>query len=99
MTPKRLEKLLKPSDDGALGDLIRRARQMGDLAEALARTLGPELGDGIVAANIRDGGELVVVCRSSAWASRLRFESEAVLDAARESGADVSTCTVRVSQG
>ena len=99
MTPKRLEKLLKPSDDGALGDLIRRARQMGDLAEALARTLGPELGDGIVAANIRDGGELVVVCRSSAWASRLRFETESILDAARQAGADVSTCTVRVSQG
>ena len=99
MAPKRLEKLLKPSDGGALGDLIRRARDMGELAEALAGALPPELAEGIAAANIRDGGELVIVCRSSAWASRLRFEAETILDAARRTGADVSTCTVRVSQG
>lgn len=99
MTAKRLENLLKPSDDGGLGDLIRRARDMGELATALGRALPAELAEGIVAANIRDGGELVVVCRSSAWASRLRFETESILDAARQTGAEVSTCTVRVSQG
>ena len=99
MTAKRLENLLKPSDDGGLGDVIRRAREMGELAGALASRLPAELADGIVAANIRDGGELVVICRSSAWASRLRFETGSILDAARQAGAEVNSVSVKVSQG
>ena len=99
MSTKSLENLLKPNKDGGLGDVIRRAKEMGELATALSSALPADLADGIVAANIRDGSELVVICRSSAWAARLRFETESILDAARKTGADVSSCTVKVSQG
>ena len=71
---------------------------MGELASALTGALPPELADGIIAANLRDNGELVVICSSSAWASRLRFESERILAVARNAGAAAETCTVRVSQ-
>jgi hypothetical protein len=98
MSPKRLENLLNPNKDGGLGGLVRRAREMGELATALSSGLPPELAAGVVAANLRDDGELVVICPSPAWASRLRFESERVLAAARDAGVDATTLTARVSQ-
>ncbi len=97
MPAKRLENLLNPSADGDLGDVIRRAREMGELSTALGLSLPAQLSEGIVAANLRDDGELVVICASSAWASRLRFEADQLVAAAREAGADVKSCTVRVS--
>jgi hypothetical protein len=98
MDPKSLQKLLNPNNDGGLGDVIRRAKEMGELASTLSAALPADLADGIVAANIRDGGELVVVCESPAWAARLRFEGEHLMAAARQSGVEVSSCVVRVSQ-
>jgi hypothetical protein len=98
MPTKSLENLLNPNNDGGLGDVIRRAKEMGELATALTKILPVDLAEGIVAANIRDSGELVVICRSSAWASRLRFETESILDAARKTGADVASMSVKVSQ-
>ncbi len=97
MPAKRLENLLNPSTNGDLGDVIRRAREMGELASALGTSLPPKLSDGIVAANLRENGELVVICASSAWASRLRFEADQLIAAARRTGADVQSCTIRVS--
>ena len=98
MATKSLENLLNPRKDGDLADLVRRARDMGELASALARAVPAEEGASIVAANVRDGGELVVICRSSAWASRLRFATDALLAAARAAGADVTRCRVRVAR-
>lgn len=98
MDPKSLQKLLNPNNDGGLGDVIRRAKAMGELASILSTALPADLADGIVAANIRDGGELVVICASSAWAARLRFESERLIAAAQKSGAEVTSCVVRVAQ-
>ena len=97
MPAKRLENLLNPSADGGLGDVVRRAREMGELAAALGKSLPPRLSEGIVAANLRENGELVVICVSSAWASRLRFEADQLIAAARQTGADVQSCTIRVS--
>ena len=99
MTTKQLGNLLKPSNDGDLGDLVRRARQMGELTDILARALPPDQAQGIVAANLREGGELVVIAATPAWASRLRYEADALLKAAQESGVQAHTCRVRVSQG
>ena len=96
MAAKSLENLLNPSKDGDLANLVRRAREMGELASALARALPPEEAAAIVAANVRDDGELVVLCRSSAWASRLRFAADALLAAARAQGARATRCSVRV---
>ena len=97
MPLKSLENLLKPSDDGGLGDLVRRAREMGDLVARLQDSVGGDEGANICAANVRDDGTLVVLATSPAWAARLRFETATLLQAARDSGADVKTCKVRVS--
>ena len=90
--------LLNPCKDGDLGELIGRARQMGELTGILCKSL-PEADRGaIVAANVREDGELVVICASSAWASRLRYESDRLLKAAQEAGVQAIRCRVRVSQ-
>jgi hypothetical protein len=97
MSAKSLEKLLNPSKDGDLASIVRRARDMGELVGTLAAAVPPEEGAAILAANVRDDGELVVLCRSPAWASRLRFSADALIAAARASGAEVSRCRVRVA--
>ena len=98
MAAKSLENLLKPSHDGDLGNIVRRARDMGALAAALARSLPPEEAESIVAANVRQDGELVVLCQSPAWAARLRFASDTLLDAARAHGAQADRCSIRVAR-
>ena len=98
MATKSLENLLNPSQNGDLGSIVRRAKDMGALAAALARALPPEDGASIVAANIREDGGLVILCQSPAWASRLRFSSDILLAAARAHGAKASHCTIRVAR-
>ncbi len=98
MSADKLENLLNPSKAGDLGDIIRRARRMGELTEILSGAMPECDKTAIVAANIRDDGELVVICASSAWASRLRYESENLLKAAQDAGMSAHTCRVRVSQ-
>ena len=98
MPAKRLENLLNPSNDGGLGEIVRHARDMGELVQMLQLSLPPDQAGSIVAANIRDDGELVVLAASSAWASRLRFETDRLIDAAKQTGASVESCTVRVSR-
>jgi hypothetical protein len=98
MAAKSLENLLNPSKDGDLANIVQRARDMGELACALARALPPDEGASILAANVREDGELVVLCRSPAWASRLRFAADVLLEAAKAQGAEASRCTVRVAR-
>ena len=98
MAVKSLENLLNPSKDGDLASIVRRAQDMGELAGALAAAVSPDEGASILAANVRDDGELVILCRSPAWASRLRFAEDALLAAARAAGANVSRCSVRVAR-
>lgn len=99
MTAKSLENLLNSNADGQLGDLVRRAHDMGELVTALQQALPDDMKDFVRAANIRDDGELVVFVTSPAWAARLRFETDTLLDAARGTGASVTSCKIRVSQG
>lgn len=95
---KRLDKLLNSKGANPLDELVHRAQNMDDLAAAL-RAAVPEVGGGeIVAANLRDNGELVVVCRSSVWAARLRFEARTLIDAARARGHAATRCRVRVER-
>jgi predicted nucleic acid-binding Zn ribbon protein len=65
----------------------------GDLANIVQRARAS-----ILAANVREDGELVVICRSPAWASRLRFTADVLLEAARAQGAEASRCSVRVAR-
>ena len=99
MPSKKLKNLLNPSADGDLGELISRARRMGELTDILASALPESDRNCIVAANIREDGELVVICASSAWASRLRYETDTLLEAAVRAGMTAHTCRIRVSQG
>jgi hypothetical protein len=98
MPPNKLKHLLNPSNDGDLGELIGRARRMGELTDILASALPESDRSAIVAANVRDDGELVVICASSAWASRLRYETDVLLRAATRAGISATTCRIRVSQ-
>ncbi len=98
MPTRKLKNLLNPNNDGDLGDLINRARRMGELTDVLTNALPESDRTAIVAANIREDGELVVICASSAWASRLRYETEKLLQAAEDAGVSAATCRIRVSQ-
>ena len=98
MPAKRLGSLINPLNNGELADIVRRARDMGALVEALAQSLPPDEAGSLVAANLRDDGELVVICRSPAWAARLRYEADTLLDAARRHGAGANRLTVRVAR-
>ena len=98
MPSSKLKNLLNSSNDGDLGELINRARRMGELTDILANALPESDRSAIVAANVRENGELVVICASSAWASRLRYETEVLLKAAKDAGAIAHTCRIRVSQ-
>ena len=97
MPTKSLENLLNPNDDGQLGDIVRRAQDMGELVNRLQKALPNDMKDSVRAANVRDDGELVILASSSAWAAKLRFEADILLDAARQGGATVTSCKVRVS--
>lgn len=98
MTIIRLEKLLKTGSGGALDEIIQRAQNMDELTMALRAVLPADAAQNLLAANLRDDGELVLICSSSAWASRLRFESDSLMAAARAAGLTVSSCRVSVSQ-
>ncbi len=98
MPSNKLKSLLNPSAHGDLGELIGRARRMGELTDILANALPDSDRSAIVAANVREDGELVVICASSAWASRLRYETETLLEAASRAGISAHSCRIRVSQ-
>ena len=98
MSSQELKNLLNSFDNGDLADIVRRAREMGELTAVLSEALPADQSEAIVAANLRDDGALVVIAASSAWASRLRFETDTLLEAARSVGIDAHTCRVRVSQ-
>lgn len=98
MVPKRLENLLNPNADEGLGSIVRRAREMDRLGDALRAVFPADESGGILAANIRDDGELVILAASPAWAAKFRFEAERLMEAARATGAVVSSCKVRVSR-
>ena len=99
MASNELKNLLNPNVDGDLGNIVKRARKMGELTNSLCAGLPEEYAGAIVAANLRENGDLVVIAISSAWASRLRYETDALLAAAQESGVSAHSCRIRVAQG
>jgi hypothetical protein len=98
MSITKLENLLKSHENKRLDKIIQRAQHMDTLTSALQAGLPADLAENLVAANVREDGDLVVVCRSPAWASRLRFEAERLIEIAKSTGVDVHGCTVRVSR-
>jgi hypothetical protein len=98
MSAKKLENLLGPGSGGSLEKLIQTARDMDALTGAVRGALSPDMGENVVAANVRENGELVIICASPAWASRIRFEADALLAAAAEAGFTAGSLRVAVSQ-
>ena len=98
MPTTKLEDLLKKGATRSLQKIIQTAQDMDLLTGALQASAPQDLAAHILAANIRDDGELVVICSSSAWASRLRYEAEPLLDAARDAGFQATTMRVTVSR-
>ena len=94
----RLDKLLKSATGSRLDNVVQSAQIMDDLTTLLRNALDPDLAQGLIAANIRENGELVLIASSSEWASRLRFESEKLMQAASTPERIVSSCKVRVSR-
>ena len=99
MAENDLKNLLNPNSGGDLGKLVQRARELGELTHTLSKSLPGEFSGAIVAANVRADGDLVVIAASSAWASRLRYETDTLLTAARATGLTAHSCRIRVSQG
>jgi hypothetical protein len=98
MARNELKNLLNPNNSGELGDIVRRAREMGELTHILSKGLPAEYAGAIVAANLREDGELVIIAASSAWASRLRYETDILLATARAAGLNPTACRIRVTQ-
>jgi hypothetical protein len=94
----RLEKLLKSATDSPLEQLVRRSETMQRLTMKLKAGLAPGLAPHLTAANLRPDGQLVLVAESSGWAARLRFESESLMQIARDDGEQVHTCRVIVAK-
>ena len=99
MPATKLENLLKTGAGGSLEKLIQTAQNMDTLTGVLRASLQPDAATNLLAASLHDDGQLVVICTSSAWASRIRFEEVALIDAAKKGGFDAETLRVRVSQG
>jgi len=98
MASDELKNLLNPSNGGELADIVRRAREMGELTHVLSKGLPDEYAGAIIAANLREDGDLVIIAASSAWASRLRYETDVLLATARDAGLSPTACRVRVTQ-
>jgi len=98
MPIKKLETLLNSGADSSLEKIIQRAQNMDSLTSGIRARIAPELAENLVAATINDQEELDLLCSSSAWASRLRFEADAILVQVRESGQQAAHCVVKVSR-
>jgi len=98
MPAQKLENLLKSGRKSSLEKIIRTAQDMDALTGALQQTLAPDIAVNIIAANLRADGELVVICASSAWASRVRFETDALLAAADKAGFRATSLRVSITR-
>lgn len=94
----QLQKLLSGGTDDRLAKLVSRAQDMDRLAKALKSGLDAELGSHLVAANLRPDGTMVVLADGSAWAARLRYETQRMVRIATDAGLAVGSCRVAVAR-
>ena len=94
----RLEKLLKSGVGDDLEKIVQHAQKLDGLTSALQAELPADAASALLAASLRDDGELVLICASSEFAARLRYESNSLIEAARRAGFMVDRASVRVSQ-
>ena len=92
----KLGQLLRSGSGDKLERLVEHSQNMGNLAQLLRASLPPDVAGHLVAANLKEPGELVLICSSSPWAARLRYESEQLLKAARKAGIGANRCSIKV---
>jgi hypothetical protein len=83
--------------DSAVARLARAAAATEDLAATLRAALPADLASALSAATLREDGTLVILAASPAWATRLRFEGEALLARCRERHPGAERIRVRVA--
>ncbi len=95
MTTKPLKSLL---EDGSspLNRLVSRASAMQSLCDVVTDSVDADHASHITDVNVSEENVLVVVADSAAWAARLRFQTDALLSAARAHGIQAAQCKVRV---
>ena len=98
MPSKHIGDLLNPSNNRELSKALKRSEAIGRLTETLAAALPPDMGAALLSASVGDDGVLAIRASSSAWASRLRFESDRLQGLARAEGHAVSSVRVRVGR-
>ena len=92
----KLGQLLKSGTGDKLDRLVEHSQNMGNLAQFLRASLPTDVAGHLLAANLKEPGELVLICSSSSWAARLRYESEQLLKAARKAGIKADRCSIKV---
>ena len=98
MSAKHIGDLLKPNDNGGLGTTLKRTQRIAELTSVLSGALGGDAGRSIVSASVDDRNVLHVKTSSSAWAARLRFDSDRLLAAAGDAGWPASSLKVQVGR-
>ncbi len=98
MSVKKLENLLQSGQNSDLDRLIQRAQDMDTLTTALRAGIEPDLAENLVAANVQENRVLAIICSSSTWAARFRFESERLIEIAASIGVTAQACIVKVSR-
>jgi predicted nucleic acid-binding Zn ribbon protein len=80
----------------AIAGLAREAEAATGLVDELRAALDPPLAEALAGARLREDGTLVVLAASSAWAARLRFEGERLLEGCRARHPEARRVEVRV---
>ena len=83
--------------DTALGALSQAASLRVTLWEVVREALDEPLREQVLACNLRADGTLMVTTASPAFASRLRFEADRMLEACRERFPGATRVRVRIS--
>lgn len=97
--PRPLQQLLTASGDGRLLSLYRESVRLAALQAVLRDYLGAPLADHLRLVRA-DPGAIVVETESPAWASRLRYQSSAILATlVRTAGLASRQVIIRISSG
>lgn len=91
--PLRLRGLLK--QNSSLAALLPEAERLRALDQALARVVGPQIGQACRVAALQ-GSVVIVYCRSGAAAARLRAQSASVLRALAMPGQSLTELRIKV---
>jgi len=94
--PKSLSQLVgDPSS--AIGRLASTARDKQSFVDHIRNGLTPELAEVVMHCSVEENGILMVRTASSAWAARLQYETEKLLELARDVHPETTSVRVRVA--